>query len=291
MHSMTGYGKGVASQDGLELTVEIKSVKNKFLEINNRLPKGYLFLDTEVRRRIGESLRRGSLDVYYNLSGAVGDTVLTLDDALCEQYASAARTLLDRYDELEDDFGVTAMLRMPGVLVETARETDDEQKRELVMQALDSALKQLVAVREGEGATLHQDLSRGINVIRASLDKINARALEIISEYKARLWNKVQTVLEDVPLDEGKLLNEVAFYVDKVDTNEEIKRLYAHLDAFTECLEREGEIGRKLEFLTQEMTRETNTLGVKCADIVTTELVLSIKNEIERLKEQSRNVE
>jgi uncharacterized protein (TIGR00255 family) len=261
------------------------------LEINNRLPKGYLFLDTEIRRRIGESLRRGSLDVYYNLSGAVGDTVLTLDDALCEQYASAARTLLDRYDELEDDFGVTAMLRMPGVLVETARETDDEQKRALVMQALDSALKQLVAVREGEGATLHQDLSRGINAIRASLNKINARAPEIISEYKARLWNKVQTVLEDVPLDEGKLLNEVAFYVDKVDTNEEIKRLYAHLDAFTECLERDGEIGRKLEFLTQEMTRETNTLGVKCADIVTTELVLSIKNEIERLKEQSRNVE
>jgi len=291
MRSMTGYGKGVASGNGIELTVEIKSVNNKFLEVNNRIPKGYLFLDTEVRRLISDKLRRGSLDVYYNLTSQCGETELVLDTALSDQYAACADTVRDRYATLADDFGVTALMRMPNVLVERARETDDEAKRVLVMTAVEQALEKLVAVRESEGLTLRADLARGIGVIRGCLDRIAARAPEIITEYKARLWERVKNVLDTVPVDENKLLNEVAFYVDKVDTNEEIKRLYAHLDAFDECLSAQTEIGRKLEFLTQEMTRETNTLGVKCADLATTELVLAIKNEIERLKEQSRNVE
>lgn len=290
MNSMTGYGKGVSVADGYELTIELKSVNNRFLEVNNRITKSLVVMDTAVRTRIGEVLRRGSVEVYYNLrSTSETKFAITADEVVARRYIAIAEQLASL--GVPNDLSASVLMRMSEVIRQDETEFSDETKAKLVMPALDAALVELQAARAREGAVLARDLGIVLDSIRAKLAVIRERAPAILADYNARLKDKLTAVLDTVPLDEARLATEVAVYADRVDTNEEIQRLGAHIDAFAALIAAEGETGRKLDFLTQEMTRETNTLGSKCSDLATTNLVLEIKNEIEKLKEQSRNAE
>lgn len=291
MRSMTGYGKGVLSENDRQLTVEVRTVNNRYLEVNCRTPRALSFIDDDLRREIKERLSRGTADVFVNYVNASADNKrLRVDGALAGAYSKAARELAAKYG-LENDYGVTALMREPDVVTIEAAEEDEAMLRGMVKKCLGIALDGLVAMREAEGATIQTDLAEKTDNIEGALKKVIKRAPEVVEAYRAKLAARIREALDSVDLDEARLLNEVAFFADKADVNEEISRLSSHLAQFRAALTAPGPQGRNLDFVSQEMGREINTLGSKSNDAELTKLVIYMKNELEKIKEQIRNVE
>lgn len=291
MRSMTGYGKGVVTRDGKTVTVELKAVNNRYLEINSRLGKTFAVCDEIIRKEIGKRLKRGSVDVYFSYeNGADAASGLKVDLALAAEYVKASKRLRDAF-MLEDDFGVTALLRSSDVVSLQPVKDDPEMLKEMTRDAVTEAADRLNDMRATEGATIKADLAKLIASIVAALEKVVKRAPLVVKEYRAKLKQRMEEILKDVAIDETRLLNEVAFFADKVDINEEISRLSSHINQFLACLESVEPQGRKLDFLSQEINREINTMGSKSNDIELTRLVVEMKNELEKIKEQIRNVE
>ncbi|MDE7405474.1 MAG: YicC family protein [Clostridiales bacterium] len=292
MKSMTGYGKGVAVKDKRTVTVEIKSVNNRFLEIACKLPKSLMYIDDIIQKGIKAYASRGSFDVYFsyvNLSESAKK--VTVDKALAAEYVAAAKTLRAEF-MLEDDYNVTALLRTPDVASVTVPDDDRELVAELTKQAVAEALDNLNKMRQVEGDGVYADLMSLIGNLEDYLKKAIARAPQVVADYKAALLLRVKELLDGYEPDEGKLLNEVAFFADKADINEEISRLSSHIGQFKAiCGESNAPQGRRLDFLSQEMVREVNTMGSKSNDITLTGFVIGMKNEVEKIKEQIRNVE
>ena len=292
MKSMTGYGKGVAVKDKRTVTVEIKSVNNRFLEVSCKLPKSLMYIDDIIQKCIKASASRGSFDVYYsyvNLSESA--KTVTVDKALAAQYVAAAKTLRAEF-MLEDDFNVTALLRTPDVVAVTVPDDDRELVAELTKQAVAEALNNLNKMRTVEGDGVYKDLMTLVGNLEGYLKKAVARAPQVVADYKNALLARVKELLDGYEPDEAKLLNEVAFFADKADINEEISRLGSHISQFKSiCAEKNAQQGRRLDFLSQEMVREVNTMGSKSNDITLTGYVIAMKNEVEKIKEQIRNVE
>lgn len=291
MKSMTGYGKGVAEQNGKTVTVELKSVNNRYLEINTRLGKSFALCDDVLRKEIGKWIKRGSVDVYFSYEDTEGaNAQIKLDLALAAQYVQAAKKLRDEF-MLDDDFGSTALLRSPEVSSLQPRKDDPETLRMLTQRATADAVKQLDEMRTVEGATVKADLTRLVSEIVSALEKVIQRAPVVVQEYRDKLRARIGEILGEVSVDETRLLNEVAFFADKADINEEISRLSSHIDQFLNSLESDEPQGRKLDFLSQEMNREINTMGSKSNDLDLTRLVVEMKDRLEKIKEQIRNVE
>ncbi|MCH5155188.1 MAG: YicC family protein [Clostridiales bacterium] len=292
MKSMTGYGKGVAVKDKRTVTVEIKSVNNRFLEIACKLPKSLMYIDDIIQKCIKAYASRGSFDVYFsyvNLSDSAKK--VTVDKALAAEYVAAAKTLRAEF-MLEDDYNVTALLRTPDVASVTVPDDDRELVAELTKQAVSEALDNLNKMRKVEGDGVYVDLMSLICNLEEYLKKAIARAPQVVADYKTSLLARVKELLDGYEPDEGKLLNEVAFFADKADINEEISRLSSHIGQFKAiCAEKDTPQGRRLDFLSQEMVREVNTMGSKSNDITLTGFVIGMKNEVEKIKEQIRNVE
>lgn len=291
MKSMTGYGRGVASGSDRTVSVELKSVNNRFSEVSCKLPKSLMYLDDVIQKRIKSMVVRGSVDVYLtyeNLSDS--SKTITVDRTLAKEYAETAKTLRTEY-RLDDDFGVTALMRTPDVITVSVPEDDRGAVTELAKLATDEALVKLDEMRRKEGEGIKADLLKLVGNLAELLEKATSRAPLVVADYKKNMLSRVKELLDGYEPDEAKVLNEVAFFADKADINEEIQRLGSHIEQFKAICAENAPQGRRLDFLSQEMVREVNTMGSKSNDITLTGYVVAMKNEVEKIKEQIRNVE
>lgn len=289
MKSMTGYGKGVSVRDNKTLTVELKAVNNRFLEINARLPKFLISGDEIVRKVISSVVRRGSIDFFFDYKDLGGDKTLNVDYGLAEKYSEAANELSARFN-LQKELSAAEIMRFADV-VTLVSEPNTELICEMLEEATAQAVNNLDQMRIKEGESVRLDFIKLVGNIKDNLDYIVTRAPMVVTEYREKLKKRVEEYLGEVEPDETRLINEVAFFADKADINEEISRLSSHINQFISALDFSEEVGRKLDFLSQEMNREINTMGSKSNDIEITNKVVAMKNELEKIKEQIRNVE
>ena len=293
IYSMTGYGKGVAEQDGRKATVELKSVNHRFLDLGLKLPKSLMFAEDGLRKAIQKSISRGHIDLFISFDDdrEKQQNAFKVDYDLAAKYVLAARELQGRC-LIQNNFYVSEVMRMPDVITrETEEEEDEDFIARLVMQACAHALDSLNVMRRREGESLAKDLLAKLDNIEATIPKIEQLAPKTLEEYRDKLSARIKEYLQEVPLDEDKLLNEVAFFSDRICIDEEITRLHTHISHFKEILKDGGAVGKKLDFIVQEMNRETNTIGSKCNNAQITECVIFLKSEIEKMREQVQNLE
>ena len=289
MHSMTGYGRAMCEMDGRQLTIELKSVNHRFLDVTFRMPRGLMFLEEDARKRIAARLARGHVEVFMTYKNLRADTkTVRVDEALLAAYMRA----FDRIAEsgLKDDRATISVSRFPDVLVVEEAPEDQEALRELTAKTLDAALEQLQQMRAREGEEMKKDLSARVEAIARITDAIEARYPDTVQEYTARLRTAVQELIGS-EIDETRLMMEVAVMADRSAIAEEIVRLNSHLRQLRELFENTEPIGRKIDFLVQELNREVNTISSKSQDIPITRLAVDAKAEIEKLREQLQNVE
>lgn len=291
MKSMTGYGKATVNSDGVELTVEIKSVNNRFLELCLRVPKIYGACEDIIRKSIQNRVKRGTVDVFFNLDDMSGGTKkVSVDTAMAEAYIKIAKQLREMYG-LEDDFQLSTLMRIPDI-VKVETNTNALSICEIITkECVEKALDNFDAMRIIEGNNIKANMLEIISKIQNMLEVVQNGAQQAIQVYREKISSRIKEFLLDVEMDETKLLNEVAFYADRTDINEELQRMNSHIDQFLSELESDDAVGRKLDFISQEMVREVNTMCSKVSEISMTKELISIKNEIEKLKEQIRNVE
>lgn len=291
MLSMTGYGKGEYKEGGVELTCEIKTVNNRYLDVSVKAPRIFTAFEEVVRSTVREKLTRGHADVFVSLKDKrEKPTALTLDGALAASYIAAAQELKEKFPNLTDDLTITSVLRYPDVLKQDEVAVVDEELLKALKTALAGALENLNAMRAVEGEKLQADMLTRVSTIEKLVDEISVRAPKIAEEYKEKLKNRVKEYLDGVNVDEGRLLTEVAIFSDKSNIDEELTRLRSHIAQFR-SIATEGIVGRKLDFLVQEFNREANTTCSKSNDVEITRAGLALKNEIEKIREQVQNVE
>ena len=291
MYSMTGYGKGVAANDGRELTVELKSVNHRFLDVGMRLPRHLAFLEDVFRTGLSERLSRGHVDVFVNYRNTRSDArTVTVDAPLLTAYINAARLANDAL-RLPDDITLTAALRLPDVTEIREADEDTDAVIQLARLALSAAVDALKVMRKAEGDRLQTDLSARCDVISKLTEAIADRAPLVVEEYRTKLSERIETLLNGVEVDRARLATEVALFADRASIDEEIVRLRSHVASMRQLLCEDEPAGRKLDFVVQEMNREFNTIGSKANDAELTGNVLLGKAEIEKIREQIQNIE
>ncbi|MGN0183805.1 MAG: YicC/YloC family endoribonuclease [Aristaeellaceae bacterium] len=289
MLSMTGYGRAMRELDGRQLTIELKSVNHRFLDLSFRMPRNLMFLEDDARKRIGARLSRGHVDVFMTYRNMRSDARnVQVDRALFDAYVSALSGLTD--SGVQDDRSLMSIARLPDVLVVTEAEEDQDALRELLKETLDAALDQLIEMRRREGAEMKKDLSFRTDRIEEMTNAVEARYPETVEEYTRRLRASIEELIGR-NVDETRLLTEVAVMADRSAIAEETVRLHAHIAQLRECLEKAEPVGRRIDFLVQELNREVNTISSKSQDVPITQLVVSMKAEIEKLREQLQNIE
>ena len=289
--SMTGYGRAVETANGREFTVELRSVNNRYLDCSVRLPRILSFAEDAVKQAVKQAVSRGKVDVFISLRSENGDEVqVTLNQGVLEGYLTAMRQMVDQFG-VTDDISVSTVSRLPEVFQIEKPQVDEEQLLSDLMCVVAKALEGYNAMRATEGQALDQDLrSRGQTILElvAQVEQGNAQT---VIDYRARLQAKLQEVLENTSIDESRILTEAAIFADKVAVDEETVRLRSHLEQMNTMLTDGGAVGRKLDFLLQEMNRETNTIGSKCTDVKLARIVVDIKAELEKIREQTQNIE
>ena len=291
MLSMTGYGRGEYKEGGVELTVEIKTVNNRYLDASVKAPRIFAAHEEAIRGIIREKLTRGHADVYITLADKrEREKILNLDENAAKSYVSAARAISALFPEIENDLTVTSVMRAPEVLKSDDAAAADDQIISAMTAALKSALEKLNVMRGIEGDKLKKDMLSRMDTIEKLVSEVEVRAPLVAEGYRVKLQAKMKKILDGVEVDEGRLLTEAALFSDKSNIDEELTRLHSHISQFREICE-EGLVGRKLDFLVQEFNRETNTICSKSNDLEITRLGLALKNEIEKVREQVQNVE
>ena len=291
MYSMTGYGRGEYKAGGVELTVEIKTVNNRYLDASVKCPRIFNAYEEEVRSAVRKKLTRGHADVFIFLSDKrERQKTLTLDENAAKAYVASAEKLLSLFPELVNDLSVTGVMRLPDVIKQDDIAAADEEIIAALNCALSQALDNLNAMRLKEGAKLEEDMLSRMSAIETLVNKIETRAPLVAENYRQKLKAKMEKLLGGAEVDESRLLTEVAVFSDKSNIDEELTRLHSHISQFREIC-KEQLVGRKLDFLVQEFNRETNTVCSKSNDLEVTRLGLALKNEIEKIREQVQNVE
>ncbi len=291
MLSMTGYGKGEYVEGGLELTCEIKTVNNRYLDVSIKAPRVFAAYEDVIRTAVRKKLTRGHADVFISLKDKrERPTALSVDFALASSYVQAAKELKAAFPDLTDDLTLTGVLRYPEVLKQEDSQSLDEEMTKGLDIALNLALDKLNEMRSVEGQKLKEDMLARVDTIEKIVEEIATRAPMIAAEYRCKLTAKVQEYLEGANVDEGRLLTEVAVFTDKSNIDEELTRLRSHIEQFR-AISTEGIVGRKLDFLVQEFNREANTTCSKSNDVTITRAGLNLKNEIEKIREQVQNLE
>lgn len=287
MRSMTGYGRATREIDGRELTIELKSVNHRFLDVNFRMPRSFMFLEDDARRRIGAHLSRGHVDVFMTYRNLRSDAkIVMLDRPLMEAYIRA----LDGVEGLKDDRTLMNVARFPDVLTVTEAEEDQEALKALMVETMDAALETLCAMRVREGQEILKDLSGQVDAIERITLAIEKRYPETVSEYTARLRTAIEELVGQ-NVDETRLLTEVAVMADRSAIDEETVRLKSHVAQLREVFKLEEPVGRRVDFIVQELNREINTISSKSQDIPITNLAVEGKAVIEKLREQIQNIE
>ena len=291
MLSMTGYGKGEYAEGGLELTCEIKTVNNRYLDVSIKAPRIFSAYEDVIRNTIRKKLTRGHADVFISVKDKrERETKLSVDLALASSYVASARTLKEAFPDLVDDLTLSSVLRYPDVLKQEDSVSLDEELTGALDKALNEALDKLNEMRAIEGEKLKADMLSRVETIEGLVAEIATRAPLVATEYKEKLLNRVKEYLADAKMDEGRVLTEVAVYTDKSNIDEELTRLRSHIEQFR-SIAKEGIVGRKLDFLVQEFNREANTTCSKSNDVTITRAGLALKNEIEKIREQVQNLE
>ena len=291
MLSMTGYGRGEYKEGGIELTAEVKTVNNRYLDVSVKCPRIFIAYEDVIRSTVREKLTRGHADVYIGLSDKrEKQRELYLDEGTAASYANAAKRIHELFPEAVNDFSVTNILRFPDVIKTEDSSSADDELVEALKAALNSALEKLNAMRGVEGEKLKDDMLSRMKTIEKLVGGIEKRAPLVAEGYRTKLEAKMKKILDGTEPDEGRLLTEVALFADKSNIDEELTRLHSHISQFREiCTERL--VGRKLDFLVQEFNRETNTICSKSNDLEITRTGLALKNEIEKIREQVQNIE
>lgn len=291
MLSMTGYGRGEYKNGGIELTVEIKTVNNRYLDVSVKCPRIFNAFEDIIRSQIREKLTRGHADVYIGFSDKrEKERTVYLDEGAAKAYADAARRIKAMFPDAVDDFSVTNILRFPDVIKTEDVSNADDESLSALKAALSGALEKLNGMRKIEGEKLKADMLARMDTIERLVAEIEKRAPLVAEGYKAKLESKIKKILDGVEPDEGRLLTEVAVFTDKSNIDEELTRLHSHVSQFREIC-KDTLVGRKLDFLVQEFNRETNTVCSKSNDLEITRLGLALKNEIEKIREQVQNLE
>lgn len=289
--SMTGYGRSVETRNGREFTMEVRSVNNRYLDCAVRLPRLVAFGEDAVKQAVKNTISRGKVDVFVSVRSEGGEQgTVTLNTALAEGYLAAMRQMAETFG-LENDVKVSDLSRLPEVFTVDKPEVDEEALLADLMAVTNEALAGYDAMRTTEGAALDHDLrSRGARILEL-VGQVEKQSPKTVSDYRARLEAKLREVLANTAIDESRILTEAAIFADKVAVDEETVRLRSHLNQMNAMLDAGGAVGRKLDFLLQEMNREANTIGSKCTDVAVARIVVDIKAELEKIREQVQNVE
>lgn len=290
MHSMTGYGRARVEEDGREMTVELKTVNHRFLDVNLRLPRGLVFLEEALRRVLSARLNRGHADVFLTYRNARADArALAVDTALLGAYSAAYDQIIAQL-HCPDDRTVSGMAALPDVLTLSEKEEDQRAVTALCQRALVQALDALEAMRQKEGNALAEDMRARMDRLACIAGEIEKRAPCVVADGKARLEARIADLLE-MPPDPQRLAQEIALLADRTAIDEELVRLSSHLAQMRQALQSGAPVGRKLDFLVQELNREVNTIGSKASDLQIGSLVVEAKAEIEKIREQVQNIE
>lgn len=289
--SMTGFGHGAIEKELKKFTVDIRSVNGKFLDLNIRIPRQFMSFEDDIRKIVSKNISRGSVDIfvnYFDQNSNADNLKVDLELASkIKEFSSAVAIHTNTHEEIS----AKDLLRFSDVLSQATPEIDLESLKPILIEALNTAIIQHSDMRNTEGKSLEKDLRENLKNIELNIKKIEKLAPSVSKEFANKLKQKIEDSLKGIAVDESRLLTEIAIFVDKSDINEEIVRLKSHIKQFEDCLKDNQPAGRRLEFLVQEMLRETNTIGSKANNLEITNIVLSQKNELEKIKEQIRNVE
>ena len=289
--SMTGYGSAKGTVEGLEIRVELKSVNNRYLDTSVRLPRSFLFAEEMVKSQVQKHISRGKVDVFVNVdSSEAGDMVVKVNEALLKGYVDAIRHIAGEYG-LADDLTAQSVSRFPDVLTVEKKDLDAEAISAGMGKILEEALQDFDTMRLREGEKLRDDVMSRLETIRGLVSQVEEKAPETVSAYRKRLEQKMAEVLSAAGVDENRILAEAAIFADHIAVDEETVRLRSHISQLTGMMNGNSPTGRKIDFLIQEFNREANTIGSKCQNSEIAHVVVDLKSEIEKIREQIQNIE
>lgn len=289
--SMTGYGRAGALLHGRDIKVELRSVNARFFEYSSRLPRSCAFLEDKLKRLVAAKVSRGKVELSLSIQTVTAaDTVVSVNWSLAQGYRAALDSLIEKM-ELKNDVTAGMIARFPEVLTQTAAPTNEDELWQDVQSVALQAVDAFVAMRAAEGEKLKADVAGRLDTIEELVAKIEQGSAGRVQAYSDRLYARLQELLGDRSIDESRLVTEAALFADKTAIDEETVRLHSHVAQYREILTLDEPVGRKLDFLTQELNRESNTIGSKCQDVAITRLVVELKSEIEKIREQIQNIE
>ncbi len=289
--SMTGYGRGETVKENISVVVELRSVNHRYFEFSCRVPRGYVFLEDKLKTFCQQRITRGKVDLFLTLDVTASDNVVVeINHSLASGYVNAIKELSETY-EINDGFSAVTLARFPDIFTVKSQALDEDTVWSVVEEATSVALDGFAAMREKEGKKLYDDVKSRVETILEKVAFIEERSPETVKAYREKLETRIREMLADATVDEGRLLTETAIFADKVAVAEETVRLRSHIKQLMELLESDIAVGRKLDFIVQEMNREANTIGSKAQDIEIAHTVVDIKAEIEKIREQIQNIE
>ena len=289
--SMTGYGRAGALLHGRDIKVELRSVNARFFEYSSRLPRSCAFLEDKLKKMVAAKVSRGKVELSLSIQTVTAaDTVVSVNWSLAQGYRAALDSLIEKM-ELKNDVTAGMIARFPEVLTQTAAPTNEDELWQDVQSVALQAVDAFVAMRAAEGEKLKADVAGRLDTIEELVAKIEQGSAGRVQAYSDRLYARLQELLGDRSIDESRLVTEAALFADKTAIDEETVRLHSHVAQYREILTLDEPVGRKLDFLTQELNRESNTIGSKCQDVAITRLVVELKSEIEKIREQIQNIE
>ena len=289
--SMTGYGRAEQVLNGRDITVELRSVNSRFFEYSSRIPRTCAFMEDKLKKLVAARVSRGKVELNLSIQNVTAaDTVVQVNWQMAESYKNAFQAMADRMD-LKNDATVGMIARFPDVLTQTAAPTDPDALWTDVEQVAGQAVEAFLAMRAAEGEKLRADVESRLTTIETLVGQIEQNSAGRVQAYTERLYARLKEILEDRSIDEARLVTEAAIFADKTAIDEETVRLHSHVAQYRAILALDEPVGRKLDFLTQELNRESNTIGSKCQDVSITRLVVELKSEIEKIREQIQNIE
>ncbi|MGN0173229.1 MAG: YicC/YloC family endoribonuclease [Acutalibacteraceae bacterium] len=289
--SMTGYGRANDTIDDMEITAEIKAVNHRYFEFSSRIPRQFGFLDEKVKQYVRNRVSRGKIEVYITINMLENSAVaVEVNHPLAKAYIDALKDISETYN-INGNLSAVDITRFSDVLAVRKEEQDEEAVFEAVKSVLSSAVDAFINMRVKEGEKLKADVISRCDTILGFVEKVESKSVESVKAYRERIEEKMRELLDDVKVDEQRLLTETAIFADKTAVDEETVRLRSHISQLKDMLNSDEAVGRKIDFLVQEMNREANTIGSKCSDIEITRTVVDIKSEIEKIREQIQNIE
>lgn len=290
MNSMTGYGKGIVETNERKITIEMKSVNHRYLDLQFKIPKSFAFLENDLKNLIKKDVFRGHIDIYLSYEDNRKEKAqVIIDENIALQYKKIGENL--KNIGFKNDITASQLLKLPDILETKIVEDNQDEIKNIATKALEVSMDNLLSMRKTEGEMLKNDINIKLLEIQKIVSKVVQRAPLVVQEYKEKLKTRIEECLQQVDFDEARLINEVAYFSDKTSIDEEITRLFGHIEHAKSIIDETGNIGKKLDFLVQEMNREINTIGSKCNDLEISQNVLLLKNEVEKIREQVQNIE